>query len=35
VLTDAPNPQAAQAFLDFVRSGQALKVFTDAGFGTP
>jgi molybdate transport system substrate-binding protein len=35
LLTDAPNPVAAQALLDFVRSAAGRKVFTDAGFGTP
>lgn len=35
LLADAPNPEAGQAFLEFVRSDRVLKVFTDAGFGTP
>jgi molybdate transport system substrate-binding protein len=35
LLTDARNPEAAQAFADFVGSAEGLAVFTDAGFGTP
>jgi len=35
LLTAAPNPDAAQAFLDFVSSDDGIAVFTDAGFGTP
>ena len=35
LLVDAPNPEAAQAFIDFVGSVDGLAVFTDAGFGTP
>lgn len=34
-LTDAPNAEAAQAFIDFVSSADGIQVFTDAGFGTP
>ena len=32
VLRRAPNPEAAQAFLEFCRSGEALEVFKAAGF---
>jgi len=35
LLADAPNPEAAQAFIDFVASADGIRVFTDAGFGTP
>lgn len=35
VLAEAPHPEAARAFVDFVRSAPALRVFADAGFGTP
>ena len=35
LLTDAPNTEVAQAFIDFVRSAEGIQVFTDAGFGTP
>ena len=35
LLADAPNPQAAQAFLDLVRSATGLRVLTEAGFGAP
>lgn len=35
LLADAGNPVAAEAFVDFVGSAEGLKVFTDAGFGTP
>jgi molybdate transport system substrate-binding protein len=34
-LSTAPNKQAAQAFTDFVLSGQAAPVLADAGFGKP
>jgi molybdate transport system substrate-binding protein len=35
LLTDAGVPDAAQAFIDFVSSAAGIRVFTDAGFGTP
>ena len=35
LLTEARNPEAAQAFLDFLRSDAALAVFTEAGFSAP
>ena len=35
LLTDAPNAEVAQAFIDFVKSAEGITVFTDAGFGTP
>ncbi|OLF04409.1 molybdate ABC transporter substrate-binding protein [Actinophytocola xinjiangensis] len=31
----APNPQAAQAFIDYVLSQEGQAVLTEAGFGTP
>lgn len=34
-ILDAPNPDAAQAFIDYVRSEDGTDVFTSAGFGTP
>lgn len=34
-LAKAPNAAAAAAFVDFVKSDQAKKVFADAGFDTP
>ena len=34
-LAEAPNAAAATAFVDYIRSDQAKKVFTDAGFDTP
>ena len=34
-LSSAPNKQAAQAFTDYVLSGEATPVLTDAGFGVP
>ncbi|MBB5917399.1 molybdate transport system substrate-binding protein [Nocardia transvalensis] len=34
-LAEAPNASAAAAFVDYVRSAEAKKVFADAGFGTP
>lgn len=35
VLTEAPTPDAAQAFVDYVVSEEGQQVLTDAGFGTP
>lgn len=35
LLTTAPNPDAAGAFISFLRSSEASHVFTSAGFGTP
>lgn len=35
VLADAPNREAAQAFLDFLGSPEAREVFADAGFELP
>ncbi len=35
VLAEAPNSEAAQAFLDHVRSDASQQVLTDAGFGSP
>jgi len=35
VLRDAANPDLAQAFTDYVRSGAGRKVLADAGFGAP
>lgn len=35
VLTDAPGPQAARAFVDLVRSDQGQRALADAGFGAP
>ena len=35
LLTAAPNPEAAQAFVDFILSSEGRDVFTTAGFGTP
>ena len=35
LLADAADADLAQAFIDFVSSADGLKVFTDAGFGTP
>ncbi len=35
VLTDAPNPAAAEAFVSYVRSEAALDVLADAGFQAP
>lgn len=35
VLKDAPNPTAAQAFVDYVLSNQGLAVLTQAGFQAP
>jgi molybdate transport system substrate-binding protein len=35
VLTHAPNPAAAQAFVDLVRSAGGTKVLTEAGFEAP
>lgn len=35
VLTEAPNAEAAQAFLDYVLSDEGQQVLTDAGFGSP
>jgi len=32
LLTEAPNPEAAQALIDFLRTDEALAVFTRAGF---
>lgn len=34
LLTDAPNAEAAQAFIDLVSSATGIGVFADAGFGT-
>jgi molybdate transport system substrate-binding protein len=34
-LTDAPNPQAAAAFVDLVQSEEGQQALTDAGFRTP
>lgn len=34
-LTDAPNPKAAKAFVEFVLSDAARSVFDEAGFGVP
>jgi len=34
-LTDAPNPRAARAFVEFVLSDAARSVFDEAGFGVP
>lgn len=35
VLEDAPNPATARAFVDYVMTGEAKKVLTDAGFQAP
>lgn len=35
LLTGARNPDAAQAFIDYVQSEEGIGVFTSAGFGTP
>lgn len=35
VLTEAPNPEAAQAFVDLVLSDEGQQVLRDAGFGAP
>ncbi len=35
VLTEAPNSEAAQAFLNYVRSDEGQQVLSDAGFGSP
>ena len=35
VCAKAPNPDAAQAFVDYVLSGEGKAVLTEAGFGTP
>ena len=35
VCATAPNPDAAQAFVDYVLSGEGKAVLTEAGFGTP
>ena len=35
VLAEAPNPAAARAFVDYVRSGKARAVLADAGFDQP
>ncbi|MFZ5871628.1 MAG: molybdate ABC transporter substrate-binding protein [Actinomycetota bacterium] len=35
VLADAPNPESAQAFVDFLGSPEAREVFADAGFELP
>jgi len=35
LIVDAPNPDAAQAFIDYVKSEDGIDVFTTAGFGTP
>jgi molybdate transport system substrate-binding protein len=35
VLADAPNPAAAQAFVDFVLSAEGQRVLVDAGFVAP
>ncbi|MEO8528694.1 MAG: molybdate ABC transporter substrate-binding protein [Pseudolysinimonas sp.] len=35
LLTDASNPDAARAFIDYVRSAAGVKVFVDAGFAAP
>jgi molybdate transport system substrate-binding protein len=35
VLEDAPNPKAAQAFVDLVRSDAGRRALADAGFRTP
>jgi molybdate transport system substrate-binding protein len=35
VLEDAPNPTAAQAFVDLVRSDAGRRALADAGFRTP
>ncbi len=35
LLADAPNAEAAQAFVDFVLGGMGREALTDAGFGLP
>lgn len=35
VLAEAPNPEAAQAFVDLVLSDEGQQVLADAGFGAP
>ena len=35
VLADAPNPEAAQAFVDLVRSDEGQRALADAGFRAP
>jgi molybdate transport system substrate-binding protein len=35
VLTSAPNPEAAQAFVDLVNSDAGQKALADAGFRAP
>lgn len=35
VLAEAPNPQAAAAFVELVRSAEGQRALADAGFGTP
>jgi molybdate transport system substrate-binding protein len=35
LLTDSKNPEAAQAFIDYLTSKEGVDVFTAAGFGTP
>lgn len=35
VCATAPNPDAAQAFVEYVLSGEGKAVLTEAGFGTP
>jgi molybdate transport system substrate-binding protein len=35
LLAEATNPDAAQAFIDFLRSDEARQVFEDAGFAAP
>ncbi|MEO5534704.1 MAG: molybdate ABC transporter substrate-binding protein [Pseudolysinimonas sp.] len=35
LLTDSANPDAAQAFIDYLRSAAGVKVFVDAGFEAP
>ena len=35
LLAEATNPDAAQVFIDFLRSDEARQVFEDAGFAAP
>ncbi len=35
LLAEAPNPDAGQAFIDYLRSDEARQVFEHAGFATP
>jgi molybdate transport system substrate-binding protein len=35
LLSGAPNPEVAQAFIDYLTSREGVDVFTAAGFGTP